>query len=47
MGRSLMASEYNKVLDAFDRLGFFRGWIQEAEIRLNYRPDFNKTNPFE
>jgi len=45
--RTLEAEEYGKVTGAFHRLGFTKGWLQEMESRLHYRPDFNRSHPFE
>lgn len=47
LGRTLRAGEYREVLDEFDRLGFYRGWVQELESPFEYRPDFNRPHPFE
>jgi putative pyruvate formate lyase activating enzyme len=45
--RSITHSEYETVLEAFHALGFTRGWVQEFESHLSYRPDFSKKHPFE
>jgi putative pyruvate formate lyase activating enzyme len=45
--RSITRSEYETVLEAFHALGFTRGWVQEFESHLAYRPDFSKKHPFE
>jgi putative pyruvate formate lyase activating enzyme len=47
LGRTLRADEYRAVLDEFDRLGFYRGWVQELGSPWEYRPDFNRPHPFE
>ena len=47
MGRTLKAEEYEEVVDEFNRLGFYRGWVQELDSPGNYRPDFDKSHPFE
>jgi putative pyruvate formate lyase activating enzyme len=47
LGRTLIQDEYEQVLDEFDRLGFHRGWVQELDSPLNYRPDFTFDHPFE
>jgi len=39
--------EYQKVLDAFHNFGFSRGWLQDYDSHLSYRPDFSKADPFE
>jgi len=35
------------VLEEFDRLGFYRGWVQQLESADHYQPDFDKEHPFE
>jgi putative pyruvate formate lyase activating enzyme len=47
LGRTVLQDEYEQVLDEFDRLGFSRGWVQELDSPLNYRPDFTFDHPFE
>lgn len=47
LGRTLLKEEYEEVLDEFDRLGFHRGWVQELDSPMNYRPDFTFDHPFE
>jgi putative pyruvate formate lyase activating enzyme len=47
LGRTLYKEEYEQVLDEFDRLGFHRGWVQQLDSPLNYRPDFTFDHPFE
>ena len=44
--RSITLPEYETVLDAFNSLGFSRGWIQDFDSHLSYRPDFTKKDPF-
>lgn len=46
INRTLSTSEYNRVLDALDELGFERGWTQLLESNDYYQPDFSKSNPF-
>lgn len=46
LNRPIYHDEYEKVVDAFHELGFYRGWIQELESHTNYRPDFSKDKPF-
>ncbi len=46
LNRPLYAEEYQKVVDAFYRLGFRNGWIQEMESNENYLPDFDREQPF-
>lgn len=47
LGRTLLQEEYEEVLDEFERLGFHRGWVQELDSPMNYRPDFTFDHPFE
>ncbi|MDD4856740.1 MAG: hypothetical protein PHD74_01395 [Candidatus Krumholzibacteria bacterium] len=47
LGRTITRGEYDEVIDALERLGFSRGWVQELESQDNYRPDFSKPHPFE
>ncbi|HKK21433.1 MAG TPA: radical SAM protein [candidate division Zixibacteria bacterium] len=47
LGRTLTTDEYDEILEEFDRLGFYRGWIQELDSPSNYRPDFTFDHPFE
>jgi len=46
LDRPITAEEYQAVLDAMERLGFYRGWIQEYESSHTYRPDFDRGTPF-
>jgi putative pyruvate formate lyase activating enzyme len=47
LGRYLLPEEYDEVLEEFERLGFWRGWVQDLESPHCYRPDFTKPNAFE
>jgi putative pyruvate formate lyase activating enzyme len=47
LGRQLSMDEYRQVADEMEKLGLFRGWIQEPESHENYRPDFKLVHPFE
>ncbi len=47
LGRTVSSEEYDQVLAEFERLGFYRGWVQELDSASNYRPDFNRDHPFE
>lgn len=47
LGRKITEEEYTRVLKAMDDLGFYRGWIQEYESSVTYRPNFDRSNPFE
>jgi len=44
--RTITKSEYETVIEAFDSLGFSRGWLQDYDSHISYRPDFSKDNPF-
>lgn len=46
LGRSLREDEYGEVLEEFERLGFYRGWVQELSSSSHYRPDFLRETPF-
>ena len=46
--RGVSMTEYQKVLDLVEELGFENGWLQGLPSRDYYLPDFNdKTHPFE
>lgn len=47
VNRTLFKDEYETVVEAFYRLGFRKGWVQDLDSYENYRPDFNKEHPFE
>lgn len=47
LGRLLNHAEYQQVVDEMESFGIFRGWIQDIESHENYRPDFERTHPFE
>jgi len=47
LGRELMKTEYQLVVDELYHLGFRNGYIQEMSSCLNYRPDFDIPEPFE
>jgi putative pyruvate formate lyase activating enzyme len=47
LNRILYKEEYESVISAMEALGFRNGWIQDLDSHLNYRPDFNKENPFD
>jgi hypothetical protein len=46
LGFNIQPSEYQKVCDEMERLGFYKGWIQELESSSYYNPDFEKKDPF-
>ena len=45
--RTLFTEEYKKVKQAFYKLGFYRGWVQNLNSHSTYRPDFNGDQPFD
>jgi putative pyruvate formate lyase activating enzyme len=47
LGRTLHPEEYEEVVEEFERLGFYRGWVQELGSPHSYRPDFDEQHPFE
>ena len=46
LSRIITKHEYEQVVDAFERLGYTKGWIQELNSNQVYNPDFSKENPF-
>lgn len=46
LGRTLKAGEYSMVVRELEELGFENGWVQELSSNENYRPDFEKEEPF-
>ena len=47
LGRKIFVEEYNAVIEEMQRLGFYRGWIQEMDSSQHYQPDFAEAHPFE
>lgn len=47
LGRYLTPEEYGEVVEEFEQLGFYRGWVQELDAPDNYTPDFVHDHPFE
>jgi putative pyruvate formate lyase activating enzyme len=47
LDRTLTSDEYDEVVAEFERLGFYRGWVQELSSPWHYRPDFDRDHPFE
>lgn len=47
LGKCVEAAEYTEVLEEMERLGLFRGWVQEPGSSNHYRPDFRLEHPFE
>jgi len=46
LNRTLTSAEFNRVVEAHNNLGFYRGWIQDIESNAIFRPDFQKKQPF-
>jgi len=46
INRSLASDEYIKVCEAMESLGFDKGWVQELDSSVNYRPDFESDIHF-
>ncbi len=47
ISRPIRESEYNKVLNILEKLGFENGWLQDYESKHVYKPDFNdRISPF-
>ena len=47
LNRFLSDEEYNRVVDYFYDLGFHRGWVQDLDRELTYKPDFDRMEAFE
>ena len=47
LGKGVTENEYRLVVEAMEKLGMFRGWVQEFESSEFYRPDFDRIHPFE
>lgn len=46
LGRRLNADEYRRVVEAFNELGFHRGWVQSCDAADNYKPHFDNKTTF-
>jgi len=46
LNRTITEDEYQQVVDAFYRLGFSKGWLQQLDSNNCFNPDFSQTNPF-
>lgn len=46
LSRKLYKEEYELVVNEFERLGFYKGWLQEFESSDTYLPDFENPLPF-
>ena len=44
--RTLTADEYRQVVEHYENLGFYRGWVQELAASETYRPDFSRQDSF-
>ncbi len=47
LSRTVREREYEKVLEMVEELGFPNGWCQEFEAERTYRPNFQRTMPFD
>lgn len=46
LGREINSDEYNSVVGEMERLGFYKGWVQDLQSQGHYRPDFGTDHPF-
>lgn len=46
LGRTVSEEEYEIVKAEHEKLGFYKGWMQELESSNHYLPDFEEDNPF-
>ncbi len=46
LNRTLLFSEYEIVKAELEKLGFYKGWVQELDSSHIYRPDFELDMPF-
>jgi putative pyruvate formate lyase activating enzyme len=46
LGRTLTFEEYETIKAELDKIGFYKGWIQEIESSGHYLPDFGSDKPF-
>jgi putative pyruvate formate lyase activating enzyme len=46
LGRVIHSDEYNSILSEMEKLGFYKGWLQDLQSQGNYRPDFGSEIPF-
>jgi len=47
MNRGITANEYKIVQKEMEKLGMYSGWGQEFESKDYYKPEFEKSHPFE
>lgn len=47
LGRTVSVEEFQEVVDELLVLGFRHGWIQEIGSDRIFRPDFDRSNPFD
>ncbi|MBQ7281057.1 MAG: radical SAM protein [Bacteroidales bacterium] len=45
--RTITADEYQQVVEHYEVLGFYRGWVQELSANESYRPDFTQQDSFQ
>lgn len=45
--RTITEQEYQQVVDAFYRLGFSKGWLQQMDSANCLNPDFSLADPFQ
>jgi hypothetical protein len=46
LNRPIWCSEYDIILEAFHALRLSKGWVQDYDSHITYRPDFLNINPF-
>jgi putative pyruvate formate lyase activating enzyme len=46
LNRRITSAEYNEVVSALYKLGFYKGWLQDLDSKGHYLPDFTKKEPF-
>lgn len=47
LDRTITEEEYATVCAELERLGFYRGWLQDWGSAISYQPDFSRAHPFE
>lgn len=47
LNRTITENEYDYVKNCFYNCGFSKGWIQNLDSNITYRPDFKDENPFQ
>ena len=46
LNRKIDRGEYNTLVEEMEKLGFYKGWIQDLQSHGHYRPDFGSDMPF-